>query len=329
MLKPHHRQYAAVFLFDLSMVAGLTVSPFYIFHFLGGGALMSGVVTGLQWGLYAASCLLSARHVSRARNGLSWAVAGAAGFAVLFPLAPLVKNPYFFGVLTTTAMASTGLFWPAMQAWIGAEPDRRLRLRRMSHYNLSWTVGLTIAPILAGPLYNADYRLPFLLVFATAAGAMALVMSLPHESKHFQAPTEEMIAAHAAHDRESEAHLPTAWGALLIGCALIAAMCAVFSLRMEELVKESRLSLLWRPTDAPLAGTAVTYFAWLALIMYATRAGTSLVMGVTHLWQHKFWLLALTQVAAGGACWVLAQTSSLAVMIVCALAIGVAAGVSF
>ncbi|HNV22790.1 MAG TPA: hypothetical protein PKM22_14120, partial [Candidatus Hydrogenedentes bacterium] len=170
MFKPHYRQFAAAFLFDFAMVCGLTASPFYIFNILEGGAGMSGVITGLQWALYAAASIVSARYVGRLANGLLMGVVGALGFAILFPLGVVLSNPYFYVVLTTVGMIFPALFWPAMQSWVGAEPDPAVRTKRLALYNLSWTLGLTCAPFATWVLSPIDYRLPFLATALAAGG---------------------------------------------------------------------------------------------------------------------------------------------------------------
>lgn len=329
MFKPHYRQFAAAFLFDFAMVCGLTASPFYIFNILEGGAGMSGVITGLQWALYAAASIVSARYVGRLANGLLMGVVGALGFAILFPLGVVLSNPYFYVVLTTVGMVFPALFWPAMQSWVGAEPDPAVRTRRLALYNLSWTLGLTCAPFATWVLSPIDYRLPFLATALAAGGAAALAASLPHESRMTAPDAEATRTANLGHTKRSEAHLFSAWLSLLLGSTLFNAVTAVFSFRMEELAEAGALCLLSPGANAPLTAEPVVYFSVLAMIMNAMRAGTSLVMGHTQVWQHRFWVLALFQAAAAAAFWVMSFTTSLAVMTLCCAVVGIAAGVCF
>ncbi len=311
------------------MVCGLTASPFYIFNVLEGGAGMSGVITGLQWALYAVASIVSARYVGRLSNGLLMGVLGATGFAVLFPLGVLISNPYFYVALTTAGMIFPALFWPAMQSWVGAEPDPAVRTHRLALYNLSWTLGLTCAPFATWLLSPIDYRLPFLATALCAGGAAALAASLPHESRMAAPDAETTRTANRGHTTRSEAHLLSAWLSLVLGSTLFNAVTAVFSFRMEELVKAGALCLFHAGTSAPLTAEPVVYFSILAMIMNGMRAGTSLVMGHSTVWQHRFWVLALFQAAAAVAFWVLSFTMSLAVMAVCCAVVGIAAGVCF
>ncbi|MCP4642684.1 MAG: MFS transporter [bacterium] len=327
MLKPHHRQYVAACLFDFAMVAALTFAPFYIFDHLEGGPGMAGIIMGVQWALYAFACLVSTGFVSRAKNGLVWAILGGGAFGVLFPASVIIKNPLYFGVLSTLAIAATGLFWPAMQAWIGSEPDPKLRLKRLADYNISWTIGLTTAPLIAAPLYAYDYRVLYVVVFMVSGGVVALIATLPHESSHFGEYSADMRETHAVHDTKSESHLYATWVSLLMACVLLMAMGVVFAKRTVEFVEAK--SLVADVPGIPASWEPEAYFGILAFTMYFARALASFVMGRTHAWQHRFWVLVVSQALAAYACWVLAHTFSFLTMLVCSLVIGLNAGLCF
>ena len=329
MLKPHYRQFAAAFLFDFAMVCGLVASPFYIYNVLGGQAGMSGLITGFQWALYALVSLLSAQYVGRLGNGLVMALIGGTGFSILFPLAVAIPNPYFYAVLTTAGMMCPALFWPAMQSWVGAEPDPKTRTHHLALYNVSWTLGLTLAPFATWVLSPIDYRLPFLAAFVTGMAAVALVATLPHESRMMAPDAEQTRALNTGHTKRSEAHLFTAWLSLLLGSTLFTAVTAVFSYRMEELVRAGALFLVRSADGIQLTAAPVVYFSGLAIIMNGGRAGASLVMGHTHVWQHRFWVLGGFQAAAAGAFWVFSFTNSLTIMAVCCAVVGASTGVCF
>ncbi len=290
---------------------------------------MSGVITGLQWALYAAASIVSARYVGRLSNGLVMGIIGGLGFAIVFPLGVALPNPYFYVALTTIGMVFPALYWPAMQSWVGAEPDPATRTRRLALYNVSWTMGLTCAPFATWVLSPIDYRLPFLATALAAGGAVALVAGLPHESRMTAADADDTRTANIGHTKRSEACLYSAWFSLVLGSTLFNAVTAVFSFRMEELADAGALCLVKAGDGTPLTAAPVVYFSVLAIIMNATRAGTSLIMGHTHAWQHRFWVLLMFQAAAAAAFWVLSFTTSLVVMTLCCAVVGTAAGVCF
>jgi MFS family permease len=326
MFKAHVRICLAAFTVDFAVMVGITVLPFYVFNQLGGGAAMSGAFGAAQAACYAAVCLVSAAFVTRAKNALNWAAAGAALFALFSCLMPALKVPFLCGVMATAAMGSMALVWPALHAWVGAEHDLRVRARRMSWFNISWSFGFALSPLLAGPLYDYDYRLPFVILFALCAVVVALIRSLPHEKDHFGEPTAEVIETRAKHDRASEIHLYSAWFATMVGTVTR----MVYPKRVDELVATGQLRILFEETPAAFLTTGpATKYSWLAFALGLTAAFSFLVMGRTRRWHHRFAFLFWLEVAVAIAFWFLATTRSLVIMMTCFAATGAFAGSSF
>lgn len=311
------------------MGIGLTVSPFYIFQVLHGGTRLSGIVQGAQSAAYGAACLLSAGMVMRTGNAVTWALIGGGGFVFLFPLSCLVPNAVFYGAVTTVAIGVSALYWPAMQSWIGAEPDPKLRVRRMAYYNVAWTAGYTLAPLFVGPLYEAGTWLPFAAAGGIGALGLLFVASLPHEQAHFGEASVEERAQRAEHDRLSESLLYAAWCTLLVVVGIGAAVMAVYTKHVEDLVTERRLTLLFEGEPWRITHSAVTYFSIPAFFLAGARAGVSYLMSMTQAWQHRVSVLVVSQAAAAAACWLLSVTSNLAVMSVALFVIGLSSGVCF
>ncbi|MFP4192043.1 MAG: MFS transporter [Candidatus Hydrogenedentota bacterium] len=331
MLKPHHRQYLAAYFLDFALITAFTAMPFFIFDQLGGGAAMSGSIAAFESVCYAAVCLGSTRFLGKVKNGLNWARVGAAGFGLVFPLAMFCRDPFSFAVVALAGLTFRALFWPSMQAWIGAEPNPALRTRRIAHYNVAWTLGLATGPLAAGPLYDLDYRLPFIAVFVAAGLAFVMVLTLPDERRYYgAAPVTPENPYQAKQDRASELYLYSAWFANMVGWSMVGVMRSVFPKRVDDLVEAGELVLFTGGLDVQgLPFQAATQFSWVAFVLYLSRAGISLGMGWTTRWHHQFWLVAVSQLAAGVAFWGLGMTQSLAVMMVCCAIVGVNGGVCF
>ena len=330
MFKPHLRICAAAFLIDFAVMGGMMALPFYIYNQIGGTETMSGYIGGVQSICYAIACLVSAPFVSRAKNGLTWAVLGMAGFAVFSCFVPMFKDAFVCGAAATIASVALALVWPALHSWVGAEPDPERRADRMSWFNISWSSGFAVSPLIAGPLYDYDYRLPFLVLFVTCLFVIFLVMSLPHEHAHYAAASPELIEARAGHDRAGEEHLYAAWCATLVGAAVGGVTRTVYPKRVEELVTAGQLRILFEAQPAHFLTTGpATKYSWLAFALAITAAASFLVMGRTRRWQHRFQLLFWLQVAAAVAFWVLGNTRSLVVMMLCFVVVGGASGVCF
>ena len=330
MVQAHYRICLVAFLVDFAVMVMITVLPFFVFNQIGGGAAMSGTIGGAQAACYAIVCLVSAGFASRAKNGLTWAKFGVTNFAVFSCVLPMFRSPVLCGIIATVAIGSLGLVWPALHSWVGAEHDLKVRARRMSWFNISWSSGFAVSPLIAGPLYDLDYRLPFVLLLAICLFTIALLRSIPHEKELFGAASQEVIDARAEHDRASEAILYSAWCACLVGGLLASVTRNVYPKRVAELVASGQLRVLFEasPADFLTSGVATKY-SWLAFALGLAAAISFLVMGRTHCWRHRFRLLLCLQITAAGAFWVLGNTRSLIVMMLCFAAVGTFAGVSF
>ncbi len=330
MFQPHRRHYFAAFMQDFALTSAFSIMPFYIYEHLGGGAPMSGTIAAIQSISYGLACMLIAGYFVQSRFGLQWAGAGTFLFGFLVILAPIVKHPVWFGVFSVLAVLSQSTFWPMMQSWLGGERDPALRARRMGYYNLSWCLGLALGPLLAGPLYDYDYRLGFALVTISAWAAAVLVATLPHEDRYFTRDLGEEEADSRITDFVGEAHLYATWLASFTGWLLVGVTRSVFPKRVDELVTDGQLALLWESAGGhALTLEAATQYSWLAFSLYVTRAGISLLMGHAYGWRHKFWILVLGQAASAGAFWVMGTSHSLLLMAAACGVVGINGGVSF
>ena len=330
MRNPYIRHCLAAFFLDCAIMAGATAMPFFIYHELGGAARMSGMIAALQSGLYGVGSVISSTFVARAKNGLRWAYLGTACYALLFSIAPVFRNPYLYAVVSMLGFGSLAFVWPAMWSWLGAEPDPERRSRRMAYYNLSWSGGLAIGPLLAGPLYDLDYRLPFVLVFTLAGLSLLLQITLPHEKKHIVEPDEATERTGAKDVAASETYLYAAWFANFIGWILVGASRSVFPKRVDELAAAGQLAWLWDASPAIVPAIAgATVFSWLAFSMNASRAGGFFLMGHTHRWQYKLWPILVAQAAAVAAYWLMASTQSILLMAACFIILGLNGGLAF
>jgi len=200
----------------------------------------------------------------------------------------------------------------------------------MVWFNLSWSAGFGFGPLLAGPLYDYLYWSPFVAIAVLGAMVVTLLHSIPHERDFFAAAAQEVLAARAEHDRQSEAFLYAAWCATLVANALTNATRAVYAKRVEDLVIAGRLRLLFERMPAEFMGVdPATKYSLAASALALTTALCFVVLGRTQGWRHRVGLLFGTQAAAAGACWLLGNTDSLLIMAACFAVVGANHGVAF
>jgi len=324
--------YVTAFLLDAAVMVVFSTTPFFVFNQLGGDEAMAGVVGAIQMAAYALGCLVSSRFVSKTRNGLCWASLGVGLFIILSCLMPMYPRFISCSVIAFSSFVALGLVWPALHSWIGAEPDAAHRARHMASFNIAAGCGFALSPLLGGPLYDLDYRLPFVALACLGAIIVVILQSLPHENKPPRTPDREQVSndAFLKHDTEQEMNLLVAWCAVFVANVLVGATRSVYPKRVMDLLDSGELisTLVRYPTSLPNHAPA-TAFSWLVSALWIATALCFLIMGRTQRWHHSMRLLLWLQVLAGGAAWVLGYTQSLIVMIVCFATIGVNFGVSF
>ena len=329
MRSAHWRILASVFMLDCALMIVVTAAPFYIYDQLGGTERTSGTIGALQSLGYATVCLLSTRYVERAKNGLLLAMTGCGISGTLFLAALLFKHPVYYACCVVPASAALGLFWPAIQSWLGAESDPKNRHRLITLFNLSWSSGFVAGPLLGGRLYDYMYFLPYFAAFALSAVTFILVASTPHERAVF-VRREEQGAVEARVNPGDEARLPSAWVANAFAFMLLGASTSVYPKRIDELAGAVGLDYIPAWAAAVLAGLpAATLFSLLAFSSSLARTTAFALMSKAHGLVHKFWPIALAQAAAGAGCYMLANTDNFGVMALCYLIIGLNTGICF
>ncbi len=323
--------YLAAFLLDFSVAVGLTAMPFLVFDRLHGGVALSGTVGAVQMALYAVGCFLSAGCVSRTGNSLRWAMAGVCVFALLFALAPWAGTSIWCVAAASVPFLGLAMAWPALQAWLGREPNPEARARHLAGFNTATAFGFTLSPLLAGPLYDMDFRLPFLVLFALCAVVICLIMSLSQEHTSSRPDHSE-----PERPQEREAVCMTtgllyaSWAATFTANALFAAVRSVYPLRVKELADAGALTLYGdvRPALFDAVGPATTY-SWLAFLLSLATVACFVVLGRTRAWQGRYSILAAGQLAAAASFVLLGHTRSLIVMVFCFAVVGANFGVCF
>lgn len=323
--------YLSAFLLDFSVAIGLTAVPFFIFERLQGGAGLSGLVGAVQMALYALGCLVSAGFVSRARNPLHWALSGIGIFAVLFALAPTVTTPAGCLIVSSLPFLGLALAWPAMQTWLGREPDPLIRGRRLAWFNSATAFGFTLSPLLAGPLFDLDFRLPFIALFLICAAVLVLLLSitlkrtalnLPHHETR-PLPEDEPVPM-------TRGLLYASWAATFTANGLVSAVRSVYPMRVKTLAETGTLTLFPDGAGEVLASIGpATLFSWLAFLLSLATVVTFAFLGRTRKWQGRFLPILLGQAAAALAFVLLGMTTCFSVMVLCVAVVGVNFGICF
>ncbi len=330
MDKAHFRICLAAFLLDGALMVILTAMPFYIYQHLNGSVAIPANIGAAQSLLYAFVCLGMSRWIGGNRHGLRWAAFGAFYYCAGSAVAVLMPGIWSFALVSILAIMGMSVVWPSLHGWLGADPDPHRRARAMSRFNVSWSAGLAVGPLLGGFLYDWQPLAPFFATFFMGAACFALLWGMPQEEDYYPEIAEEPEPAWDAHARESERFLLASWIANGVGWALVGVTRLVFTKRVENLVDTQELRLFAEAT-APtyLTENAASIYAVIAFLLAAMGGVIFGLMGKTSRWHHRFRYIAGLQIAAAGAFWVLGNTQSLAVMSVAFMVIGGLSGAGF
>ncbi|NLN92505.1 MAG: MFS transporter [Candidatus Hydrogenedens sp.] len=329
-MTPPQRVALVAFLFSGAVTSALLVMPFFLLNQMGRGATLSGIFIGVEALGYTLASLFSARFVARARHGLNWSLFGVTGFLIFLSAMPAFRTPLLCGFCFVGAFTFSAFAWPAFHSWVGAEPIPEARARHMSLVNVAWSTGGAAGPLLAGPFYEMDYRLPFVFIAALCLLSLLLIASIPMEKHYFARISKESATVRAAHDRASESFLYSAWCATFAAHITVGSTRAVFPKQLDELINEGLLRFLWEgQASAWLNSASATRFSWLAVIMGLATGLVFFIMGRSAWWHHRFSMLVIIQLLTGAAMWSLGCTHSMIIMLIAFSVIGVNLGVAF
>lgn len=330
MDKYHFRICLAAFLLDGALMVVLTAMPFYIYRHLHGDVAAPGYIGGLQSMLYALTCIVISRWMNRNKHSMRIAAFGSFYFCVGAAAAVLAPGLWGYGAASVIAIMGMSIVWPSLHGWLGADPDPHTRSRSMSRFNVSWSVGLAIGPLVGGFLYDTAPLAPFAASALLGVACFLLLWSVPQEEDYYTTLADEQEPEWGDHALRSEQILKSAWIANGMSWALVAVTRLIFTKRVESLVDEGTLRLFAEAVPpAFLTHNPASIYATIAFLLAATSAAVFGIMGHTRHWQHRFRYLAGLQVASAAAFWVLGYTCSLAAMSLAFMVIGAFSGAAF
>ncbi len=214
----------ALFLLAFLMASGFTVQSFAaVFHladFHGAGAGLVGQATGVQGLAYLFGCFLFPllrRHkgITQDFRILFLAAPILAGLTILFYFVPTV-------ILATIILAMTGfataLLWPPLMGVVSSLSEGSGLNRVMARYNLSWTLGPVLMPMMAGALYMRSAFSAFSLAAALfAAGGFTYLFFLIFRINAFKnfsvsaKPAIQAVSPEIPEDGITREHRLTGW----------------------------------------------------------------------------------------------------------------------
>lgn len=141
-------------------------------------AARSGLFSGLHSLCYVLSCLWlrPLTDAVRPRRVLALSLLALGGFALLMHLGGSMRLAF---VLYGLSGVSIALFWPVIMGWMSRDLDGPALSRVMSRFNISWSSGAILSPLLGGWLSSRAVALPIFVAAGVALAAAALLAATP------------------------------------------------------------------------------------------------------------------------------------------------------
>lgn len=327
---PHIRICLAAFILDAALMVMLTAMPFYVYDHWDGTVGAPAVIGAAQSILYAIVCISISRWMNRNRRSMRIAGIGAFYYCVGSAAAVLWPGILGFGATSILAIIGMSIVWPSFHGWMGANPDLQLRARGMGRFNVAWSSGLAVGPLIGGFLYDLHPYAPFIALVVMGTACLSLLWGMPQEEAYYTTLADEKTPEWGEHALRSERFLMSAWIANGMAWALVGITRLIFTKRVDDLVASDSLRLLAEATPpAFLTHNPASLYAIIAFLLAATSAVVFGCMGKTRHWQHRFRYLAGLQVGSAAAFWVLGYTNSFAVMSLAFMIIGALSGAAF
>lgn len=298
--------------FLISVCGGMVMlmAPFEV-HRLGGSATAMGGIGGLLTVTYIVACVLLSSRVDRF-DPKQLVQMGVVLQGVMFLLLALSPNLTVLFVAAAVYGTLPGLVWPPVMGWISTGHEGPNLNRRLSHFNLSWSTGMMIGPMIGGVLYEIHHTIPFFSATVMLIPALAIIMHIP--SPRSAGETGGPSGGELPNDFDARR---TAVFRPLARIAIFLAYMAVGVFRFQLPSLALHLNIRTSVVGGVMMGLSIA------------MAAAFYVLGRTHRWHYRFSVLFLAQVILGGSVLALLLVDTWPQMAWCVIVGGLCVGVCY
>ncbi|MCX6354322.1 MAG: MFS transporter [Candidatus Aureabacteria bacterium] len=212
-------------------------------------------------------------------------------------------------IMAACASLCSAFFWPALQAWLAEAPGEGSLSDRLGLFNLSWSVGIMIGPVIGGCLFAANYRFPWYYGIAASSCMLASLLVLrdsPPRSAD-PLPAQEPATPHRRHG----IFLPLSLWANFVCWFCLANVQSLY------------------PKYAVTVGFSPQMIGFFLFLVGAAQSLFFIMLRSRPAWQFRYGPLIVAHAAAGGGMLVLSHVVSLPFIAVSFLPLGCALGLSY
>ena len=296
--------YLISFLLDASFGAAALCIPLLAMR-LGGTYDDLGAIGAVGAFLYCIGAIILGRLSDRIGYRRSLIAAALISALCVFSYPSSTRVIHLICLVGLARFALSG-FWPPMQAWLGEGKDRRGLLRTLGGFNVSWSLGVMVGPLIGGRLYAVDRSWPFTFA-ATGAGLIFVLLLLVRVRE----PPGPVHDGEAAPEPSAGRFLRMAWTANFATFFATGAVRSLF------------------PKLASDLGILPTPLGQLMALIGVAQLATFFLVSRTERWQFRLAPLAIAQCLGIAGLLALAAGNSPQVFVLGMLTQGILAGVTF
>lgn len=289
----------------------------FVVTLLGGSEKDVGLCYGLGTIGYVISCMTAAKHLDRFSPKrtlqVSSAIIAISVFTIFaickmhtagkLPVSPIIAIA-IVNILIGLVLA---LFWPPMMGWLSTGHEGPALSKRLGMFNLSWSLALVVAPLVAGFIIEIDPILAVLASGISLSVAFLAVSIAPTPIKLNSSDTspDQQITIEPAHPLNEVFSLMSRL-ALLTACLAVSLFRTQFALFFTEHLGFSKFQFGIATTIYCLASFASFY-----------------VTGKTKAWHHKITPFIAAQLMSATSMLIILYTRNLITLYTAAILLGV------
>ncbi len=257
-------------------VSIVTLAVQFLGIHLGASAMVLGLYGTVGSLVYGVAALVAGRVADR--FGRRVAAVAVVLVAIVWIAVGYQKSPLTLLYLLPISSVMMAFFWPPAQAWIGDLVSGRKQLNLvLGNFNLLWTTGLMLGPVVCAYLWLTNQLAPFYAGAAILLSVAAALMTVPRkqQSSHADMTVEEIATAEELDgvDERADFYLPMAWTANFVSWSAVGLIRTLFPKLAHDL------------------GFSEVMTGWLTFAYYFGQLGVFVAVRQITSWQYKRWPL--------------------------------------
>jgi len=303
--------YFAPFLVDMLM-GSITIAVPLLAISLGVSSFWLGILGSSPGLTYVSLCFLFGKLSEKwhRKNLLVLGLFVYAAASLLLSFSSRIYHLYLSMLLLGIAGA---MFWPSLEAWIAEKESKRTLMQKMALFNISWSTGFAMGPLIGGILFGMNFKLPFYFAFIVSIFVLLILfyktpkISFATKSKSF---TDKTFISEDPPDSFS-LYIKISRMANFILCLCMGMIRYIFPKLATQLqISSSSLGLLM-------------------FIISLSQMFTFYGLGRVHQWHYRIFPLVLFQLIATVGLLIIFTTSSLSLFFLAFVLVGMGLGMTY